>query len=115
MNIETKFALEASIRHWEDNVANWQGFVTRLLAGEITRYDLPIFKDQCALCGVFYAYNCQSCPLDEAGHCCNEDESPWTNMIRSLSFLRIDDPNSIDASHNAAHNMLQTLKDLNHD
>lgn len=115
MDAETKTALEASIRHWEDNVANWQGFIDRLLTREITRYDLPIFKDHCKLCKLFYTRDCNGCPLDKAGHGCNQTDSPWSTVMLSLSFLDADGPDTLEASHNAARNMLQTLKDVNHD
>lgn len=115
MDAETKAALEASIRHWEDNVANWQGFMQKILIGEITKTDLPIFKEHCALCKLFYDSYCNGCPLNNVGHGCNQTDSPWSTVMLSLSFLDADGLDTLEASHNAARKMLQTLKDINHD
>lgn len=116
MNAETKAALEASIRHWEDNVANWQGFINRLLTEDgYTYHQLPIFNSDCALCDMYYYNGCEGCPLDTAGQNCNVEDSPWANLLYTTRTISVEGTSNVEASYDAARKMLQTLKDLNHD
>lgn len=63
----TKEALEASIRHWEENVA------------AETPYDASTSGRECALCGLYYDRDCKGCPVFErTGYECCE-LTPYEN------------------------------------
>lgn len=51
MDEKTREALEASIKHWEENVA------------AVTADDVRLGPDYCALCQLFHEDDCIGCPI----------------------------------------------------
>lgn len=86
-------ALEASIKHWEQNVAATDCDVIITASGE------------CALCDLYVTDCCAGCPIAEKyGIACAE--TPYHNaVVRTRA-------NDFDGAHVACEQMLELLKGL---
>lgn len=90
MDKRTAEALEASIKHWQENVA------------AETPDNASIDADDCALCKIFFEGDCQGCPIQTATrdeYCCGTpyDEASelfdqWASRphsVRTRDFWRV--------------------------
>lgn len=84
MDRETYDALQASIRHWEANVAAEEP------------HDVAVKGNACALCHLFvidYGGNCKGCPVREATGWAHCDGTPWHRAADAAQYWR-DYPNA---------------------
>ena len=73
MDKATRIALEASIKHWENNTK------------ALKPMDVRVGVSSCALCVAFHAFNCSGCPVRERtgrGSCSNTPYSVASQALR---------------------------------
>lgn len=68
--MDTKEALELSIRHWEENVISAAKGETLLLG-----------SGQCALCSLFLPNECLGCPIRKKTGRINCKNTPYDNVV----------------------------------
>jgi hypothetical protein len=97
---DTRAALEASIKHWEENVA------------AETAYDVKIGPNECALCRMYWEqHNCGECPVAAATGEPECDLTPFVDAWRAWGCWRESD-DMRDAWRQAAQAELDFLKSL---